>query len=148
MSLDYMELSKEIITLLEKNETIILATCADNQVTARTMNLANDELTVYMQTSEKSTKGTQIKNNPKVALAICNMQIEAVAQFTTDPKEIVLCSKKFRAKFPRLYEKYADLPEEPTLVCKPLKIQLYKFIDGKPCRDVLDVKENKAYRLH
>lgn len=148
MIMDYATLSDEIIKLLEEIPTIILATCADNHITARTMNLVSNGLTIYFQTGENSEKGKQICENPNVAMAADNIQIEAVAQFTSDAGEIGLCSEKFKAKFPRLYEKYADLPEEPTLVCQPMKFKLYKVIDGKPCRDILDVKENRAYRIY
>lgn len=148
MTLDYTALSDEITKFLEERQTIILATCVGNQVTARTMNIVNDGLTIYFQTGENSEKGNQICENPNVAMAIDNIQIEAVAQFTADAGDTTLCSEKFKAKFPRLYEKYADLPEEPTLICKPIKFKLYKVIDGKPCRDILDVEENKAYRLY
>ena len=148
MAIDYTVLSNEIIKILEKIETISLATCVGEKVTARTMNLVNNGLTIYMQTDDNSEKGKQISVNPNVAMAADNIQIEAVAHFTADAQEIGLCSMKFKAKFPRLYEKYADLPEEPTLICKPIKFKLYKVIDGKPCRDILDVKENKAYRLY
>ena len=147
MVIDYTALSNKIIQLLEKIPTIVLATYAGNQVTARTMNLVNDGLMIYMQTGESSEKGMQIRENPNVAMAIDNIQIEAVAQFTADAREIGICSEKFKAKFPQLYEKYADLPEEPTVICEPVKFKLYKVIDGKPCRDILDVKENRAYRL-
>jgi len=147
MEIDYSTLSNEIINLLNDAQTMILATCFGSKVTARTMNLVNDGLTIYMQTDINSEKGKQIRGNPNVALAVNNIQIEAVAHFTEDTVRVGLCSKLFRAKFPRLYEKYADLPEEPTLVCEPLRIQLYKVISGKPCGDVLDIKERRAYRI-
>jgi len=144
---DYNDLSNEIISYLKEIKTIVLATCTGKQVTARTMNLVNDGLTIYFQTGENSEKGIQIRENPFVAMAIDNIQIEAFAKFTTDESEVELCSHIFKSKFPQLYEKYADLPEEPTLICKPIKFKLYKVIDRKPCRDILDVNENKAYRI-
>jgi len=111
------------------------------------MNVVNDGLIIYFQSGKDGDKGKQIKENANVAMAVDNLQIEAVARFTDNEDEIKVCSTKFKAKFPRLYEKYANFPEEPTLVCEPLKIKLYKFIDGKICFDVLDIKENKAYRI-
>ena len=147
MVINFKTLSDEIIGLLEKAQTVILATCANDRVTARTMNMVNDGLTIFFQASENGDKGKQIRDNPNVAIAFDNVQVEALARFTNNTDEVGLCSTKFKAKFPRLYEKYADFPEEPTLVCKPLKFKLYKFIDGKVCFDILDIKQNKAYRL-
>jgi uncharacterized pyridoxamine 5'-phosphate oxidase family protein len=147
MVLDYNVLSDEIIKLLEKIETIVLATYDGDHVTARAMNLVNNGLTIYFQTGKNSEKGKQIIKNPNVAMAIDNIQIEAFAIFTDDTDEIRLCSTKFKEKFPHLYEKYVDFPEEPTVICKLIKIKLYKFIDGKICFDVLDNIENKAYRI-
>jgi len=147
MDLDYNLLSNEIIETLEKIETIVLATCDWDHVTARTMNLVNNGLTIYLQTGKNSEKGKQIIKNPNVAMAIDNIQIEANAIFTDDIDEIKFCSTKFKEKFPRLYEKYADFPEEPTVICEPIRIKLYKYLNGKLCFDVLDIKENKAYRI-
>jgi general stress protein 26 len=147
MMIDYNELANEVIGLLEEIQTIILATCTNERVTARTMNMVNDGLTIYFQTGKNGDKGKQVCKNPNVAIAVDNIQIEAVARFTDNTNEIALCSTKYKAKYPRLYEKYFDFPEEPTLICEPTIIKLYKFIDGKICFDVLDVKDKKAYRL-
>ena len=147
MDLDYNKLAEEIIKNLEKIETIVLATYDCDHVTARTMNLVNNGLTIYFQTSKNSEKGKQILRNNNVAMAIDNIQIEAFAMFTEDINEIELCSIRFKEKFPRLYEKYVDFPEEPTVICKPYKFKLYKFIEGKLRFDILDINENKAYRI-
>jgi len=147
MDLDYNLLSNEIIETLEKIETIVLATCDCDHVTARTMNLVNNGLTIYLQTGKNSEKGKQIIKNPNVAMAIDNIQIKANAIFTDDIDEIKFCSTKFKEKFPRLYEKYADFPEEPTVICEPIRIKLYKYLNGKLYFDVLDINENKVYRI-
>jgi uncharacterized pyridoxamine 5'-phosphate oxidase family protein len=147
MDVNYTELSNEIIKLLEETSTIVLATCDGVQISARTMNLVNDGLVIYFQTGKNGEKGKQINENPNVAMAFDNVQIKAIAQFTDNVEEIELCSSKFKAKFPRLYEKYANFSEEPTLICKPVEFKLYKFIEGKLCFDILDIKSNKAYRL-
>ncbi|MDR2599537.1 MAG: pyridoxamine 5'-phosphate oxidase family protein [Oscillospiraceae bacterium] len=148
MVIDYKTLYDEIVILLEGIQTVVLATCADGRVTARTMNFVNDELTIYFQTSENGSKAEQIRENSNVAIAVDNIQIEAMAHFTTDVRKIEFCSTMYKSKYPQLYEKYIECPEEPTLICKPVRFQLYKFIDRNICFDVLDVKEKKAYRIH
>ncbi|MDR2570357.1 MAG: pyridoxamine 5'-phosphate oxidase family protein, partial [Oscillospiraceae bacterium] len=84
MVIDYKTLYDEIVKLFEGIQTVVLATCADGHVTARTMNFVNDELTIYFQTSENGRKAEQIRENSNVAVAVDNIQIEAIAQFTTD----------------------------------------------------------------
>lgn len=53
MVLDYNELSNEVIGLLKKPKTVILATSANDRVTAQIMNMVNDGLTIYFQTAKK-----------------------------------------------------------------------------------------------
>ena len=146
MTLDYAALTAEITGKLEDNQNITLATCADGKVTARSMAIVNDGLTIMFQTVGYSEKMRQIKANPNVAFSSGNMQIEAVARVASDPGEITAFVELFKVKFPRYYETYTGLPDETTVICEPIKFKLYKFLDGKPCADVLDIKENMAYR--
>jgi general stress protein 26 len=59
--LNYDELSEEIIKKLQAEDSIVLATCADNRVTARSMCHINDGLTILFATNRNSLKTEQIK---------------------------------------------------------------------------------------
>ena len=146
MTLDYYALSKEITQSLESIQTITLATCYDNKVTARTMSIVNDGLTIMFQTGVHSEKINQMRQNSNIAFAAGNMQIEATVKICGHPNENQLFLDKYKAKYPQYYSMYTDLPDEVLVVATPVKIALYKYIDGNPCVDVLSITENRAYR--
>jgi len=146
MNLDYSALADEIVKMLESTQTMTLATCSDNKVTARTMAIINNGLTILFQTSGLSEKNRQLTVNPNVAFSVGNMQVEAVARVTKTPSETQAFIEKYKVKYPQYFDKYSGMPDEVTVVCTPVRFALYKFIDGKPCADVLNVSKNSAYR--
>jgi len=146
MDLDFIVLQEEIIGIIERLESITLATSSDDKVTARTMSVVNDGLVVMLQTGSNSEKAQQIKENPNVAFAAQNMQIEAIAQISGHPNESQFFIDKYKSKYPQYHAQYTNSPDEILVTATPTKISLYKYVDGKPCIDVLDVKENKAYQ--
>jgi len=146
MQLDYKNLASEIEKLLENAQSVVLATSADNKVTARTISHVNDELLIMFQTGEYSEKATQMKLNSRVALATGNMQIEAEATFNEHPRKNSVFVDKYKEKFPKYYAMYTNLHDEILVKTRPIKISLYKYINGKPCIDILDVENKNAYR--
>ena len=146
MDLDFTHLTEEVVKKLEEIQTMTLATYSMNKVTARSMAIVNDGLTIMFQTNGLSEKIRQLSENPNVAFAASNVQIEALAKITNDPEEIQNFIEKFKTKYPQYHAKYSGMPNETTVICTPIRFALYRFIDGKPCADVLDVNCNKAYR--
>lgn len=146
MNLDYITLQEEIVSKIENFQSITLATSFGNKVTARTMSIVNDGLIILFQTGAHSEKAQQMRNNPNIAFAAQNMQIEAVAQICGHPNESQIFIEKYKSKYPQYYAQYTDTPDEILITVKPKKISLYKYIDGKPCIDILNVTENRAYR--
>ena len=144
-AIDYDALTKEIISILEKETLIVLATAAGDKVTARTMCHVNDGLEIYFGTSNRSQKYEQIKANPHVAFVVGNMQIEAVATICGHPGTNPEYIKIYNAKFPHLAGLYPPREDDVVIKCSPTKMTLYKFIDG-PAWDILDLKQKKAYR--
>lgn len=147
MLTDYKTLSEEIIKILENASSIVLATYANGKVTARTMSHVNDGLTILFQTGNNSEKARQIKENSNVAFALNNLQIEAAAEIHGHPTENTLFIEKYKAKFPNYFSHYSNNPNEILIMAKPIKIAIYKYIDGIPCKEILDINENKAYRV-
>jgi len=146
MQLDYKFLALEKEKLLENAQSVVLATSADNKVTARTMSYVNDGLLIMFQTGEYSEKATQMKQNSRVALATGNMQIEAEATFNEHPNKNRVFLEKYKTKFPKYYAMYTNLHDEILVIARPTKISLYKYVDGNPCIDVLDLENKNAYR--
>ena len=80
MDIDYAMLEQEIIRLLDDHKILILATSANDRVTARSMSCVNIGLNIYFQTDKRFIKFDQIKQNPQVALCAGNVQIEGMAK--------------------------------------------------------------------
>jgi len=59
VEVNFDKLSNEVISTLEKETSIVLATSLNNKVTARTMSHVNDGLTIYFQTGNTSEKFNQ-----------------------------------------------------------------------------------------
>lgn len=142
----YTQLSNEIGTKLKSEENIILATCANNKVTARAMAHINDGLTILFATSRNSEKIKQMEQNPNIALAVGNLKIEAIAEFFGHPKGHAFFISEYPKKFPHLGAIYPEKPDDLLVIAKPQKISLFKYL-GKPCEDVLEVDNKRAYRI-
>jgi len=144
--LNYTELSTEIDRQLKTHQYIILATCANNNVTARAMAHINDGVTVMFSTNRNSKKVEQMKQNPNIALAIEGIKIEAAAEIFGQPKSHSLFTAEYVKKFPQYGTMYLETPDDLLIIARPQKISLYKYL-GKPWYEVLDVENNRAYRV-
>lgn len=146
--IEYRQAEIEISNALTAASTIVLATGAGSRITARTMSPVNVGLDVFMQTSRFFTKTEQMEENPNVALCLGNIQIEGTAEFLGHPADDG--NELFRAlymeKHRGSYERYSMLEDEIVFVVHPMHITLWKYIDGAPCRDRLDVRERTACR--
>jgi general stress protein 26 len=149
--LDYAKLEREVVKLLEKTKLMVLATCADDQVAARTMSCVSDGVTIYCQTGGSSTKCGQIAKNANVALCAGNMQIEGTASVMGHPlaEENGRFVELYKKKHARSFKLYAHLQDEVVIQVKPTKVTLWKydvFKGGKSYRDFLNISDGRAYR--
>lgn len=144
--LDFDVLFKEFIITLEKEQSMVLATSSNDKVTARMMSHVNDGIDIYFQTGNESEKLKQIETNPRIAFAIGNVQIEAFAEILGHPIQNPNFIELYKTKFPRYYELYTNSDDEVLIKAIPIKVAFYKYIDGKPCKDTLDLKSKKVYR--
>jgi len=146
--LDFDSLRQEVVEKLESEKAIVLSTASGSKVTARTMSHVNDALKIMTQTGGNSEKAMQIRENPHVAFAISNIQIEAVATLCGHPLDAQnhRFIELYKQKFPQYLEKYTNHPDEILLCFQPTKITFYKYINGQPCKDILDILNQEAYR--
>ena len=144
--LNYEKLFHEIEKKLRSEKSMILATCADDKVTARMVSHINDGLTVLFSTNRNSQKAEQMRRNANIALAIDNMNIEAAAELFGHPGGHVFFQRAYPKKFPLFAKLYPDTPEDMLVIARPVKITLFKYSKGA-CWDVLETDGKKAYRL-
>lgn len=146
MKIDYIALSEEIVKQLESAQSIVLATGADNKITARTMSHINNGLVIQFQTGKNSEKVWQMNANPNIAIAAGNLQIEATATIGGHPNENKSFIEKYQAKYPQYHALYTDSPDEILVTAVPHKISVYQYIDNKPCIEILNTDNKTAYR--
>jgi len=143
--LNYDELAGEIIAKLQAEDTIYLATAANDKVTARAMAHINDGLDILFATTDGSEKIRQMRQNPNTALVVGNLRIEAAAELFGHPSGHAFFTKEYPKKFPHLGGAYPERPDDILVIAKPKKMSLFKFT-GKPCEDVLEPETKRAYR--
>ena len=145
--LDVDVLENEIIAVLGREKSIVLATCSNEQVTARAVSHINMGLDILFQTDMKFKKVEQMQRNPKVALCVGNLQVEGIAEFAghlSDANNMEFCDI-YRKKHPKPFERYGSLPGEVVIRVRPSLFTFWKYMDSKPCRDYLEVQNRKAY---
>lgn len=145
-ALDCKELEDEIAQKLEGIEQITLATSIEGKTYARTVCPVNDGLNIFFGTEGASDKAEQIRQNSNVALAVGNIQIEATAEIAGRPENNPDFAKRYLKKYPQFGSLYPATQSSIVVSIKPSKITLYKYL-GKPCEDVLDVENKRAYRI-
>ncbi len=146
--ISYDILKDEAIKFLEAQKFLVLATSSHDRVTARTMGYVNKGLAIYFQTDRNFLKVKQIEQNPNVALCGSNVQIEGVAKIRNRPfdksnEEFIELLKK---KLPLAFNTYSHLKNEIVIEVEPSFITFWKYIDDKPVRDYLYIKESRAER--
>lgn len=148
--LDYSQVENEVIDFITRNNTMVLATCSENRVTARAVSIINQGMKIYFQTDFEFLKYRQIKENPNVALCHGNIQIEGQAKITCHPFENPYFIENYKNQHKTAFEKYSHLKDNVIIEVEPSFITFWKYteVDRKPYRDFLDVKEQKAYRKY
>jgi len=124
----------EVISALEKEKTLTLATCADGRVTTRPMSHVNDGLTVYFQTGEHYLKAQQIKANPNVAISVGAYDIEGIAEIIGHPMDEanLFFIEKFTEKHPNYAGRWSALSNQVVVKVEIKLSRQWRYIDGKP----------------
>ena len=126
--------AQELITALESEKSLILATAANNRVTTRTMSHVNHGLTVYFQTGSGYLKSQQIRINPNVALSVGGYDIEGIATLLGHPTDVEnsLFAKLYKEKHPKYTDIWSTCPDEIVVKVEITLARQWRYIDGKP----------------
>lgn len=148
MEINYNLLEKEIFDLLGDKKIMVLATCSENRVTARNMSCLILNRKIYFQTDKTFLKYNQILKNPNVALCIDNIQIEGIAKIKKHPfnEENKEFTEMYKKHYKGSYDLYSHMNNEVVIEVEPTLITLWKYENGRPFRDFLDIVKKKAYR--
>ena len=150
MDIEYAILEQEIIRFLDDHKILVLATSANDRVTARSMSCINIGLNIYFQTDKRFIKFEQIKQNPQVALCAGNVQIEGMAKIgnhslDSSNKEFV---ELYKSCHPMAFKSYSHLENNVVIKVEPKLITLWKYSDEKPYREFLYLHSHKAERKY
>lgn len=153
-SISFEEVKQVVEKQLQQNPTGVLATAEDDHVTARTMALLPDGLTLSCFTYTGSRKFKQIEANKKVSIVVGNtIQIEGIAEIkgrTSDPQNawfIEQLKNNMPGEMFACYEE--ELKDKNTLFqvieIKPKRIAVFY---GRPNAhlDVMNIDEETAVR--
>ncbi|MTI61931.1 pyridoxamine 5'-phosphate oxidase family protein [Iocasia frigidifontis] len=148
MILDFDTLKEEIIDLLDKKRIMVLATSANDRVSARAMSCINKGLDIFFQTDKNFLKFKQLEKNPNVALCVDNVQIEGIAvqkgHILNDENKYFL--DLYKEKHYGSYKAYSHLEDNILIKVEPRLITLWKYEGNKSLREFLYVEDNKAVR--
>jgi len=125
----------ELTTLLEtldRERTVILATCAGKRVTIRPMSHIRRGCDIYFQTGENSLKMRQIAENPSVAIACGTFEIEGEAAPQGRPLGDPWFAKAYRTKHPEPFARYSALPNEIIVKVTIRCVRQWQYVDGNP----------------
>ena len=146
--IDYNKLEKETFDNLDKKKHIVLATCLNDEPTARTVSYIILDNKIYFQTDIKFDKCMQIEENNNVALCLDNYQIEGTAKILEHPLNEK--NERFLNKFKQVHEnsfkEYSTLEDEVVIEINPIFIKIWIYIDNKPYIEYLNIVDKVATR--
>lgn len=148
MKIDFDLNEQEIFNSIGNGKIMVLATCSENKVTARNMSCVVIDKLIYFQTDKTFLKYQQILGNPNVALCVDNIQIEGIAKIKKHPfdEENISFLSMFEKKYKSSFDNYSKMKNEIVVEIEPTLITIWKYQDGQPFRDFLDISKRQAYR--
>ena len=124
----YIEVVTKIEQALEAIKNVTLATAnKDGIVSARSMALVNDGLTVYMQTDSKFDKVKDIKENPNTAISFAGYSLKGRAEIIGHPRNNKMFIEKLKQKHPKTYKSYTELSDEILIRINLTEVRIWGF---------------------
>ncbi|MCL2188525.1 MAG: pyridoxamine 5'-phosphate oxidase family protein [Defluviitaleaceae bacterium] len=127
----------EVISALENEKTLILATCANHRVTTRHMSHVNEGLDIYFQTGRNYLKSQQIAANPNVAVSVGTFDIEGIATLHDHPLDAKnqFFIEKMKVKHPNAVERWSPLAEEVVIKITVTTARRWRYVNNAPYLD-------------
>jgi general stress protein 26 len=112
---------------LASKRAIVLATCTDDHVTARTVSFASRGAEVCFMSFSGNTKCRQIEGNSRVALCRDNVQIEGTAGILGSvlSPENAPYAALLREKLPEDFRRYAGHPRMILIRVRPERVKIF-----------------------
>ncbi len=148
--LDFGTFKDEIIHIFDENREIVLATSSKDRVTARTVTFANDGLEILFWSWDNNKKIAQIKENPRVALTLKNVQYEGEAEILGKPsdKENKAFLDLFERKLAKAFvDAFSKIPEMVLVKICPKSIVKFETIKSRFYFQKMDIKNRRVFQM-
>ena len=132
--MDYKQMLQTVFDDLGEGKKMVLATCANDEVSARTMSIIIHQGKFYFQTGVTMSKVADIAVNNKVALCAKGTSIMGVCREIGRPgdAENAWFLEKFSTYFTSAALKYSHLEYERIYEVVPTKIKIWKSKGDTP----------------
>ena len=117
---------------LAGKKIMVLATSANDRVTARSMSVIFLDGKVYFQTDRVMEKARQIEANPNVALCTDDFQMTGTARILGPWGENKQILDEYLKVHKNSYLRYENLATEVLVEVVISKIKRWKYIEGNP----------------
>jgi general stress protein 26 len=131
--MNYFEIEKTIINLLDNTEFCVLATSNNlGVIDTATMCLVNDKLTVYFQTDNKYEKVRNIKENNNVTINIGAYSFKGTELILNHPNNYDFFVEQMKRRHKSSYEKYTNLYDEVLIKVEIKQSKIWK-VNNNSC---------------
>jgi hypothetical protein len=139
----FFERLEAFFTEFGRGRTMVLSTSADGRVSSRMVSIVLIDGRFYFQTDTKLRKYFQLKDNPRAALCIDNIQIEGECRELGRPSDNKAFCKAFSERFEGSFRAYSGLENERLFELVPTFTERWIYKDGVPFIEVFDIPEEK-----
>lgn len=126
--------------------TMVLSTCADcteGRVSSRMMSVVLTDGKFFFQTDTQLRKYAQLKENPRAALCIDNIQIEGVCKELGHPLDHEAFVRAFEGRFKGSFDAYTSLKNERLFALEPEYVERWVYRDGAPFVEIFFIPEER-----
>lgn len=124
---------------------MVLATCAGDRVTSRSMSVVVYGGKFYCQTNREYLKCRQIAENPNAALCFGNYSAEGKCRIIGKPYDIPEFMSAMEKAFPDAVKRWSGLPQECVIEITPTLIKSWIYENDVPYIEIWDFSDG-TYR--
>lgn len=136
--IDFETAKSKVLSDLSGRSVMVLATSANDSVTARSMSTVLCDGDIFFQTDKNMEKSRQMRANGNVALCVDGYEIQGIASeagtWNDNPRALAEYLKKHRSSF----ERYAALPAEVVFRVRITRIKKWEYAGDRPFIEEID----------
>lgn len=135
----FAETYQAVLQALGGHGKMALATSDEAGPSVRMMSLVLLEGKLYFQTDCTMRKAQQLREIPRAAVCVDNLQIEGACVGMGRPMEHAAFRKAYAEAYPSSFEMYSGLADERLYELRPEWVQRWSYEGGRPVVEQWDV---------